>query len=38
MGKTAKTLENVLRGASDNNIRFEDVRNLLKSLGFNERI
>ncbi len=38
MGKSEKTFELVLSGSSDNNIRFEDVRNLLKNIGFNERI
>lgn len=38
MGKDEKTLEQVLRGSSDANIAFEDLRRLLKSLGFDERI
>jgi hypothetical protein len=33
-----KTLEKVLRGGSDANIRFSDLRTLLTSLGFEERI
>jgi predicted RNA binding protein YcfA (HicA-like mRNA interferase family) len=33
-----KTLERVLRGTSDSNIRFEDLRRLLLGLGFDERI
>jgi hypothetical protein len=33
-----KTLEKVLRGGSDANIRFSDLRTLLTSLGFGERI
>ena len=33
-----KTLDVVLSGLSDKNIRFEDLRKLVKSLGFNERI
>jgi len=33
-----KTLAKVLRGASDANIRFGDLRNLLAVLGFEERI
>lgn len=38
MGKTSKTLDRVLRGNSDANIRFDDLRTLLLSLGFSERI
>ena len=38
MGKPQKTLDRVLRGASDSNIRFDDLRSLLKRLGFAERI
>lgn len=34
----AKTLDRILRGTSDANIRFDDVRRLLKGLGFEERI
>jgi hypothetical protein len=33
-----KTLEKVLRGTSDANIRFDDLRSLLVALGFEERI
>jgi predicted RNA binding protein YcfA (HicA-like mRNA interferase family) len=33
-----KTLEKVLQGTSDANIRFNDLRNLLTGLGFKERI
>jgi hypothetical protein len=33
-----KTLEKVLRGTSDANLRFEDLRGLLAALGFEERI
>ena len=33
-----KTLETVLSGLSDKNIKFEDLRNFVKSLGFRERI
>jgi hypothetical protein len=33
-----KTLERVLSGLSDRNIRFGDLRNLMKDLGFSERI
>lgn len=38
MGRHEKTLERVLRGTSDNNISFDDLRSLLRHLGFNERI
>ena len=34
----AKTLDRVLRGTSDANIRFDDLRRVLKRLGFEERI
>ena len=33
-----KTLNRVLRGTSDANIGFDDLRNLLRHLGFAERI
>jgi hypothetical protein len=33
-----KTLEKVLQGTSDSNIRFADLRRLLSALGFRERI
>ena len=32
------TLERILRGASDANIRFDDLRRLLRRMGFVERI
>lgn len=38
MGKANKTLDRILRGASDANIRFDDLRGLLDRLGFSERI
>ncbi|GBE04857.1 YcfA-like protein [bacterium BMS3Abin10] len=38
MGKYEKLLLKILRGASDANINFEDLCNLLKNLGFQERI
>lgn len=38
MTSPKKTLEKVLRGTSDTNIRFDDLRGLLESLGFEERI
>jgi len=37
VGKHAKTLEQVLSGRSDANIRFEDLRSLVLALGFTER-
>ena len=37
MGKHEKTLEQVLDGRSDANVRFDDLRTLLLSLGFVER-
>ena len=33
-----KTLQSVLLGRQDKNIKFEDLRTLLLQLGFNERI
>ena len=38
MGKTENTLLAVLRGGSDNNIGFSDLRNLLEALEFEVRI
>jgi hypothetical protein len=38
MARSAKTLDRVLRGVSDANIRFDELRRLLKRLGFAERI
>jgi hypothetical protein len=38
MTKLAKTLEQVLRGTSDANVSFTELLNLLKRLGFQERI
>jgi hypothetical protein len=38
VSKVAKTLDRVLRGTSDANIRFDDLRALLIHLGFVERI
>lgn len=37
MAKREKLLSQVLRGRSDANIRFADLCNLLRSLGFQER-
>ena len=38
MAKADKILEKILRGASDANIDFQDLRQLMISLGFQERI
>lgn len=38
MPRPDRVLDQVLRGASDSNIRFSDLRGLLLRLGFNERI
>ena len=38
MAKYDKLLSRILRGTSDANISFEDLRHLLKRLGFAERI
>lgn len=38
MAKRDKILDKILRGTSDANIAFTDLRNLLASLGFAERI
>lgn len=38
MSKLEKILLAVLRGNADNNIKFEDLRNLLLRLHFNERV
>lgn len=37
MGKYEKLLLKILRGLSDNNLRFNDLCTLLKHLGFEER-
>jgi HicA toxin of bacterial toxin-antitoxin, len=37
MGKYEKLLDQIIRGASDSNIRFDDLCNLLRRLGFEER-
>jgi hypothetical protein len=37
MGRRDKILEKVLSGRSDANIGFDELRNLLKALGFSER-
>ena len=38
MSKVGKTLDRVLRGRSDANIRFDDLRAVLIHLGFVERV
>lgn len=38
MGKYGKLLQKILAGKSDNNIKFSELRQLLKKLGFEERI
>jgi predicted RNA binding protein YcfA (HicA-like mRNA interferase family) len=37
LGKNEKTLEQILSGRSDANIRFQDLRTLLLAIGFAER-
>jgi hypothetical protein len=36
--KTDRTLTRILRGTSDANIRFDDLRLVLRTLGFAERV
>lgn len=38
MGKHEKLVFKILRGTSDANIRFEELRELLLGIGFDERI
>lgn len=38
MSRPRKTIEKVLGGRADANVRFRDLRALLKALGFEERI
>ncbi len=38
MAKTAKLINKILKGRSDASIGFEELRSLLKSFGFEERI
>lgn len=38
VGKLDKIFAIILNGASDNNIPFSDLRHILSTLGFNERI
>ena len=37
MARSERTRKNVLGGGSDANVRFDDLRNLLRSVGFEER-
>ena len=37
MGKYEKLLEQILKGRADKNVAFDDLRNLLLRLGFEER-
>lgn len=38
MARLERVLDQVLRGASDSNVRFSDLRALLIRLGFSERV
>lgn len=38
MSRCEKTKQDIISGNCDANIRFDDMRNLLKDLGFRERI
>jgi len=38
VSSSEKTLDIVLRGTSDANVRFEDLCNLLRGFGFGERV
>jgi hypothetical protein len=38
VGKVEKVLETVLRGTSDANVSFQDLRRIIKALGFTERV
>ncbi|PSB12669.1 toxin HicA [Pleurocapsa sp. CCALA 161] len=38
MGKYEKLLQKILTGTSDHNIKFSELRQLLKKMGFKERI
>lgn len=38
MGKYDKIMEKILRGSSDTNIAFDDIRAMLLHLGFEERL
>lgn len=38
MGKHDKVMEKILRGVSDANVAFDDIRSMLLHMGFEERI
>ena len=38
MGKYEKLLQRILTGTSDNNVKFSELCQLLKKLGFSERV
>jgi len=38
MGRFERLLLKIISGTSDNNIDFEQLRSILKKLGFNERV
>jgi virulence-associated protein VapD len=38
VGKFENSLEAILRGSSDQNVAFDDLRHVLSRLGFHERI
>lgn len=38
MTRTGKIIDKILRGTSDSNIGFEEMRHVLAALGFDERI
>jgi len=38
MGKNEKLIPKILSGKSDSNVKFDDLRRLLKGLGFEERV
>ena len=38
MSRLSKTLDQILRGGSDANVDFNDLRNVLDALGFREHI
>lgn len=38
MGKYEKLLQKILTGTSDHNIKFSELRQLLKKMGFEERV
>ena len=38
MGKNEKLIPKILSGKSDSNVKFDDLRRLLKGLGFEKRV